>query len=360
MELEPVDNIKKIAVLRANGMGDFIVTLPAIQALRGTYPKAEIILLGKPWHADFLQHKRTPVDRVIIVPVSAGIREEEGVMENAEEQEQFFIKMQQEKFDIALHFHGKGLAANSFLKKLGAAYTVGSTCKEAAGLEASVPYYYYQNEMMRFLEIVKLAGVKTVDFNPELRVLPWDLEEASGFLPYSTKKYIVLHPCATDARRMWTKTKFAQLGDSLFKQNYQVVFTGDLKDRDTINAIIESMNYPAVNVSGKLSLGGLTGLMAGSCLVVSVDSGPLHLAQAVGAKTVGIYWAPNLINWGPLTRTRHRPVISWDLQCPQCKAIPNHPYPFEPETDCKHAVSFVRNVRVEEVMEQAIGLLEDE
>ncbi|MFN3403074.1 MAG: glycosyltransferase family 9 protein [Cytophagaceae bacterium] len=70
-------NVQKIAILRANALGDFIVTLPAIQALQHTYPQAEIILLGKPWHKTFLEGKyRCPVSRVITIPVTKGIREE--------------------------------------------------------------------------------------------------------------------------------------------------------------------------------------------------------------------------------------------------------------------------------------------
>ena len=84
-----VPDIRKIAVLRANGLGDFIFALPALEALRVAYPEAEIVLLGKKWHANFLANRPGPVDRVIVVPVSKGVNEEPGLMENLAEQEQF-------------------------------------------------------------------------------------------------------------------------------------------------------------------------------------------------------------------------------------------------------------------------------
>ena len=86
-----VPDIRKIAVLRANALGDFIFALPALEVLRVAYPEAEIVLLAKKWHANFLANRPGPVDRVIVVPVSKGVNEEPGLMENLEEQEQFFV-----------------------------------------------------------------------------------------------------------------------------------------------------------------------------------------------------------------------------------------------------------------------------
>src|SRR3954451_16904534 len=102
------NNVQKIAVLRANALGDFIVTLPALKAIRSTYPNAEIVLLGKPWHKQFLTSGRTPVDRVIIVPVKKGIRNEAGEVESEVEVERFVEQMKREQFDIVLNFQGNG------------------------------------------------------------------------------------------------------------------------------------------------------------------------------------------------------------------------------------------------------------
>ncbi|QNA87446.1 glycosyltransferase family 9 protein [Massilia sp. Dwa41.01b] len=65
--------VRKIAVLRPNAVGDFVFALPALHALKQTYPEAELILLGLPWHGAFLAHRPGPVDRVLVVPPMAGI-----------------------------------------------------------------------------------------------------------------------------------------------------------------------------------------------------------------------------------------------------------------------------------------------
>jgi ADP-heptose:LPS heptosyltransferase len=84
--------------------------------------------------------------------------------------------------------------------------------------------------------------------------------------------------------------------------------------------------------------------------MVANDTGPLHLAAAVGAATVGVFWCGNMINAGPVTRSRHRPAISWRLECPVCgtNCITG---------SCEHDESFVAGVPVAEVRSAVLDLL---
>ncbi len=128
-----------------------------------------------------------------------------------------------------------------------------------------------------------------------------------------------------------------------------VVIGTDL-ERPVVQAMTGAMAWEALDLCGRLSLCGLAGLLWRCSLVVSNDSGPLHVARAVGAATVGIYWGPNLINAGPLTRERHRTAQSWRFHCPECGVNCM-------EARCAHGVSFVAEVPVEEVVGQALELL---
>jgi ADP-heptose:LPS heptosyltransferase len=354
-----VPGVKKIAILRANALGDFIVTLPAIHAIRAAYPHAELVLLGKPWHKDFLEGKRTPIDRVVVIPVSSGLREEPGEVPDEEQLNIFFSGSEKERYDIAMHFQGKGIAANPFLKRLNAKLTVGLTCPQAISLDRSVEFYYYQSEVIRYLEVASLIGASRGKLEPEINILQKDRDEALAYLRrIGSGPYIVLHPCGTDLRRMWQNEKFSELGDFLAMKGYKVIFTGSENDSEVVSSIIHSMKYPGLNASGLLSLGGLAGLFSESKLVVSIDTGPLHLARASGTRTIGIYWAPNFINWGPLTRSDHRPVISWRLECPHCGVIPNDPYPYEPsQSGCPHLFSSISDITVGNVIDELIDLL---
>ena len=351
-------NIKKIAILRANALGDFLVTLPAIEAIRSKFSDAEIVLLGKPWHQKFLIPARTPVDRVIVVPVMNGIRNEINENENPEQQERFFEEMQNENFDIAIHFQGNGISANPFINRLNAGLTVGFTTENAQPVDRSIPFYYYQSEVLRYLEVASLIGAKTDCIEPTISVLKEDEDEIKGLLNFLNKKaFIVLNPFAVDIRRTWPAENYSSLADRLKEKNLEVVFTGSKEDKEGVEKIISKMRYKAINTCGTVTFGGLAAIMKHAILVIAPDTGPLHLARAVNTPTVGMYWAPNLINWGPLSRSIHRPVISWDMACPFCGIIPNEPYPFLPQNDCAHNVSFVRDISIDAVLEAADELL---
>jgi ADP-heptose:LPS heptosyltransferase len=266
--------------------------------------------------------------------------------------------MQKEHFDVAIHFHGNGVSANQFINRLNAGFTVGLTSEKAEKIDRAIHFYYYQSEVIRYLEVASLIHAKPVSFEPQLNVLNEDVEEVKGLFSLLDKKpFVVLHPFATDIRRAWPAENYVPLADWFCEQNMEVVFTGSKEDNAEVENMISKMKHKAINTCGTVNLGGLAALLQKARLVIGGDTGPVHLARAVNTPTVGIYWAPNLINWGPLSRSIHRPVVSWNMQCPFCGEVPNAPYPFEPQNGCEHKVSFVKDISVEEVKQAASELL---
>lgn len=158
----------------------------------------------------------------------------------------------------------------------------------------------------------------------------------------------VFHPGATDLRRHWPPEKFA-VGDALAAAGARVAVLGTAPECPIVEAVITNMQAEAEALCDRLSLGGLAGLLSQAALMISNDSGSLHFAAAVGTPTVGIFWCGNLINGGPLTRTRHRPFLSWRLDCPRCGANAI-------ESPCEHRDSFVADVPVEDVTNAALDL----
>ncbi|MCW2952290.1 MAG: glycosyl transferase [Conexibacter sp.] len=340
--------VERIAVLRANAVGDFLFCVPALDALRAAYPRAEITLLARPWHADFLAGRPGPVDRVVVVPPAHGVRDEPGVTENPAGLERFFRRMRAERFDLALQMHGGGRWSNPFVRRLGARVTAGSRAAETAPLDRWIPYVYFQPEIARWLEIAGLVGASPVTLSPSVTVVPRDVEEAAPLT--APGPFAVLHPGAGAPRRRWAPEHFAEVGDALAAQRLRVIVTGTGGERRIVDAVCEAMRAPAERACDALSLGGLAGLLARAAVVVSNDSGPLHLAAAVGAPTVGIFWVGNLVNGAPLTRAAHRPVASFRVDCPVCGRR-------NVETSCEHDASFVDDAPVGEVVDAALELL---
>jgi ADP-heptose:LPS heptosyltransferase len=345
--IEP--NIRKIAVLRANALGDFIFALPALVALRSAYPNAEIVLLARDWHQQFLAQRPSPIDRVAVIP-KGGIGNEFEVKQDPAELDAFFKAMQQECFDLAIQLHGGGRNSNPFVQQLGAKLTIGLRTPDAAALDRAVPYFYYQSEILRYLEVVALVGAAPVSLEPSVSVTDRDRAESWSIVPETDKPLVVLHPGASDSRRRWEPEKLAAVGEVLATKGAAIVITGTEPEQDLAGAVLAQMNTEARNTCGQLSLHGLTGLLSRASVVVSNDSGPLHSAEAVGTATVGLYWCGNLITAAPATRTLHRPAISWQLNCPVCGLdCTCHA--------CDHSASFISNISVQEVIDSALELL---
>lgn len=342
-------SVRKIAVVRANGIGDYVFSIPALAALRRTYPDAEIVLLGKPWHAAFLAGRPGPIDRVAVVPDYPGVGAEPGTATDTAAHERFFERMRAERFDLAVQMHGGGRYSNPFTRRLGARYAVGLRDRDAEPLDRWVPYVYFQPEVLRYLELVSLVGAQPDALEPSIAVTAADRREADGLGLGSSRPLVVIHPGATDLRRRWPAERFGDVARALHAAGAQVVVSGDETERELAARVVDSAAGAAVSVAGRLSLGGLAALLARSRVVVGNDSGPLHLAAAVGARTVGIYWVGNLINGAPLSRTRHRPLASWRLECVECgrNTLTNA---------CEHRSSFVADVPLEEVRGRALEL----
>jgi len=347
-----VPAVSKIAVLRCTALGDFIFALPALDALRVAYPDAEIVLLAHPWHAALLADRPAPVDRVVPVPASTGVN---GPFDAPAEEdpvalEQFFAAMRRERFDLALQIHGGGRYSNPFVQQLGARVTAGLRTPDANALDRWIPYVYAQPEILRYLETVALVGALPVTLEPRLVVTQADVAEAQQAFPASERPLVVLHPGASHPGRRWPVEHFAAVGDAMAAAGADVVVTGTAPERPLVDAVLGAMRHRAFDGCGRLSLGGLSGLLARCNVVIANDTGPLHLAAAVGAATVGIYWCRNVMSAAPLTRTRHRPLVSWRLTCPVCGRDSS-------SDPCGHAVSFVADVPVAAVIEAAAELL---
>lgn len=342
-----IDGVRRIAVVRAGGIGDLMFALPALKSLKAGYPNAELTLLAADWQGELLAG-RGIVDRVIEMPAYEGVR---GGTPDAVAIELFFRRVCSEGFDLAVQMHGGGRNSNPFVQRLGARVTAGLRTPDAAALDINVPYVYLQPEVFRLLEVAAALGCEPVEIEPSLPVLTTDRlrvpESLSGGA--AGKPFVLLSPGASDPRRRWGATNFGAVARSLGRAGIAIAIVGSEEDRLLAEAIREQAPEVAV-LAGELSLTQFVGLAARADLLVGNDSGPLNVARAVGTATVGIYWIGNVINAGALTRSRQRLLASWQVACPRCGADMIY-------RQCEHGESFVAGVSVEEVLYNAFDLL---
>jgi ADP-heptose:LPS heptosyltransferase len=352
--VELVEDVRKLAVLRANAIGDYLVSLPAIQALRAAYPAAELVLLGADWHAGFLAGRPGPVDRCLPVPPTVGVRDDRPPAPAATV-ERFFARMQTERFDLAVQLQGGGRHSNPFVGRLGARVTAGSQAADAPPLDRTLPCTGHQHEIHRFLEVAALVGATPVTLVPRLQVTAADRAEAAAVLAEDDRPLVVLHPGANDPRRRWPVERLAVVGSELARKGARLAVVGTASERGLADRLLDGLDGEAADLAGRLGLGGLAGVLEQATLLVGNDSGPRHLAAAVGTATVAVYWCVSLGSYGPLYRARHRAPTAWRLHCPVCGVNGLH-------QDCRssHHASFVADVTTDEVLAEALDLLATE
>jgi ADP-heptose:LPS heptosyltransferase len=342
--------VNRIAVLRAGGLGDLMFALPALDALRAAYPDAEITLIGDAWHAELLAGRPAPIDAVAVLPEAARVHLQTGALGDEPAVERFFAAISTPRPDVAIQIHGGGRTSNPFVRRIGARLSVGLRTPDASPLDRWVPYRYYQHEVLRALEVVGLVGATPVNLEPRLAALASDVVESEARLPEGGPSIAVIHPGAGDPRRRWPPDRFAVVGDRLADAGARVVVVAAREEAELVESVGRSMVQPAVHMPGSLSIRALAGLLARASVVVANDSGPLHLAEALGAATVGVFWCGNLINAGPFSRARHRPHLAWRLDCPVCGVDCTR-------QRCSHGESFVADVPADDVASDALDLL---
>jgi ADP-heptose:LPS heptosyltransferase len=342
--------VHRVAVLRGGGIGDLMFVLPAVEALVAAYPGVEVTLLGMPSHAALLARDPAPFAAVEVLPPHPGVRE--GGQPDPAVTEAFCARMRKRRFDLAVQVHGGGRNSNPFLLRLGARFTIGTRTPDAPPLDRSIGYAYYQQEAQRALEVVGLVGAPPVQLEARLRgrgrVAP---RRADG------PRLLVIHPGATDPRRRWPAEKFGAVAAACVADGADVVVVGDETDLEAAAVILTAASGAGPGTVrsrvNELPLPELTDLLETADVVLANDSGPRHVAVALGTSTVGVFWAPNLINAGPVGRRRHRVHLSFTMDCPVCgrDCRPGH------GVRCAHDDSFVAEVPVDDVLADVRDLL---
>jgi ADP-heptose:LPS heptosyltransferase len=359
----PFERVRRIAVLRGGGLGDLLFALPAVDALAAAYPHAEILLLGSPGHAALLEGRPSSVSRVEVLPAARGVREVPGEEPDDRRIAAFRSSVRRDgPIDLAVQLHGGGRFSNPFLLGLAPRHSVGPATEDAVPLERTMPYVYYQHEVVRGLEVAGLAGAEPVTLEPRLVVTERERRAVERRLPTDGGPLAVLHPGATDPRRRWPADRFAEVGAGLLAEGATVALIGDAGDRRLATDVArraQAMRPEAAArvrvLAGSLELGESAALLEAADVVVANDSGPRHLAQAVGAPTVGIFWFGNVVNAAPFSRERHRVHLSFTVRCPVCDAdVTQVGWTAE---RCEHDDSFVAEVRTAPVLADALQLM---
>lgn len=317
-------SIQRIAVFRALQLGDLLLAIPALRSLRAGFPQAEITLIGLPWANSFSQRFAHLIDRFVSFPGYPGIDE---VACSQSELRAFFQEQRAYSYDLGIQMHGSGLTSNGFMFGLGARLTAGFYVQHRPhGLTWTLPYPDTASEIGRNLSLVHGLGCPDTGAHLEFPVGDADQREAEQLLSDvrpSADFLVGIHPGARPSARRWPAERFAMVADTLAQsQSAKIVLTGSRDEAATVRSVTDRMQVPALNLAGRTTLGGLAAVIRRLDLFLSNDTGPAHLAEAVGTPTVRLFGPADRLRWAPLDTGNHRSLYA---------AVPCSPCPY---TDC--------------------------
>jgi len=274
---------QKICVLRLSALGDVTHAIPVIRQIRKQWAECEITWVCGNSEYEFLQL----VEGVKFVRFS----KKGGVSAYLK----LWKTLRQVKFDVLLHMQVSA-RANLASLCIRADIRLGWDRERSRDLHQffinhSIPDASMQHQQDGFLAFGSTLGLSLGPPNWRLPIT----ESTKLFLDQhitSLKPLLVISPCSSHTLRNWSAENYSAVADySICTHGMQVVLSGGPSDieREMSHAIIKNMKYDAINLVGKDTLVQLIGLLNRAQVVLSPDSGPVHLANAVGTKVVGLY-----------------------------------------------------------------------
>lgn len=312
----------RILITRADRLGDLILSTGVFPEIRKKFPKAWIAALTFLENREILEGN--PYLNEVILYDKKG--SERGVLGNY----RFAKKLAAKKFDAVIHLHATN-RMHQLTWLAGIPVRIGWDRRAAWALTKSYPDVKkegrkheaeYNFELLELLNIPCPSKLETY-----FPVPPRAEESLNKLLQHhripTDKPWIVLSPSASCPSKVWPTERFGYFAEEFSKKNPAVfIGIGTAKDRPLMETVRENMKEPFYDLSGKLSLGMLGALIRRSKLLVSNDSGPVHVASAVGTPAVSIFGR----NQPGLSPTRWKPLgekssVLWkNVGCDPCLA----------------------------------------
>lgn len=313
------DRVNRIAVIRLDRLGDLVLTLPLLTALKRRWPSAEVTLLCREAVAP-LAHAQPEIDRLMTV---RGASDRAGKVLDRDERMSLCTRLRAERFDLLIDpFHGEELETALLAWHSRARYRLGFSI---AGRRLFFTHTAAARKGQTFGQQQQaLASAIGLELDPDdqpcLRVTPAEQEMArtrlrrEGLDP--TSPIIGIHPGGYYSSQRWPLGRFLKLAGLLERERqWQIAFFG-LRAEERLIAQIGMKSGQRSAAFFGLELREFIALMSCCQLMVCNNSGPLHLASALGLPTVSTMGPTDPIRWRPVGQGHV--VVRKPLWCSPC------------------------------------------
>jgi heptosyltransferase-2 len=343
--LRPFAGFRNILIRGTNWIGDAVLTLPSLAAVRAAFPAAHVSVLAKPWVAEV--YALCPeIDEVILYQrpgIHEGIR---GLIRLAGE-------LRVRRFDAVILLQNAIEAAIlSCLARIpvragygtdGRALLLTHAVKKAPGIGDVHQTRYY-------LEMVKALGCR--ETTGEIRLTTTSAHEVLADKRLDGTGLTGKHPligiapgAAYGPAKRWFPERFAAVADRLIRdEGASILLFGSAGDRPAAAAVSRHATGTLIDIAGQTDLKEAIAVMARCDLFISNDSGLMHLAAALAVPTVAIFGSTNPIATGPVGK--RSVIVRRDIDCSPCL-----------KTDCPTDFRCMDRITADDVLEAAKGLL---
>jgi heptosyltransferase I len=323
----PLNEIGSILIVKLSAIGDVVHTLPLLEVLRKNLPHTRIDWLVEEEAAQLLKG-HSALNRLI---VSRRKRWQRSILGKGHasgtlaEVAAFVRELRSESYDVVIDMQGllksgllTGLARGR--RKIGFTWA-----REGSTLFLSErPYFedqHGQHAIERYLKAAKILGCEVDSWQGRIPVGRADEERLENLLArngLNGERYAAVNPMARWETKLWEPHNFARLADRIQEElGLPVLFTGSLADRPAIEEILLRMrNRRAHNLAGQMGLRELASLYTRCSILVTTDTGPMHIAAAMDCPVLALFGPTAPWRTGPYG-SGHR-VVRQDLACSPC------------------------------------------
>ena len=319
------DQPASILIIKLSAIGDVVHALPALEVLRKNFPTCRIDWLVEEEAFPIIQgHK--DIDEILVSRrkrwTSSLLRLKD--IQRIRREAQALVRiLRSREYELVIDFQGL-LKSGVFACLAKGRRKVGMAgAREGARFFLSEPPYpvsYDQHAIDRYLEFCCHLGCSKTQWSGRIPYEDSHVRRVRELLQIhgiNGQPIIAINPVARWETKLWPLNRFAALADRVQQEwGLRVVFTGSGADTGYIEAIRERMKTDSINLAGQTSLKDLACLYDISRLLVTTDTGPMHIAAAMGCPVVALFGPTDPRRTGPYGNP-HR-VIRLDLECSPC------------------------------------------
>ena len=310
-----------ILIVKLSAIGDVIHTLPSLAALRHFYPDAHITWVVEEAAADIV--KNHPYLNAVIVSRRKSWPKDilnSKFFKPLFNMRSLIKELRQRRYDLVIDFHGLFKSSIIVLFSSGKQKLGYDSLQELSGLflNEKIPEDMNKHAVDRYLDFPRYLGAnidKAKFVLPQNKDAEIKVQILMSKYKLDDKKFIAINPIAYWETKLWDNDNFARLAD-LIKNSLKmdVVFTGS--EKNIIERITSKMKTIGINLGGQTTLLELAQVYKKARLVITTDSGPMHLAAAVGTPVVALFGPTDPARTGPYGEGHT--IVRTELPCSPC------------------------------------------